>query len=101
MPLIASLLSLQVLLPGDGVPLSLLAATAVVTLVLTAIVASHVVRRSVLPTVRQSGLTSWQHRAGRLVFVPSRDPDARGRTRPRAPTPLRRPRVVSAQLLPA
>ncbi|TWP33896.1 DUF6412 domain-containing protein [Leekyejoonella antrihumi] len=86
-----SLQSALLLGPGhDGLlPLSMLAAAAV-TLALASVLARELLRR-LIPLAAPISPSAARDRSGQhLAAVPQRDPDARGRTRPRAPTSGRR-----------
>ena len=90
MPLLALLLGLLRVLTGDVLlgPAGLTAVAAAATLVLLAgVVAGTLAAARLLgaraPTVVRDG--ALRRRAFRTAFLPQRDPDARGRRRPRAP----------------
>ncbi|MBV9384095.1 MAG: hypothetical protein JOY82_15155 [Streptosporangiaceae bacterium] len=60
-------------------------AAAVLTVVLVALVATCAgVARTAIPLVRRT--TAFREKSWRAAFLRQRDPDADGRTRPRAPT---------------
>ncbi|MFD4139571.1 MULTISPECIES: DUF6412 domain-containing protein [unclassified Streptomyces] len=93
-PLLRSTGLLVLLLTGlfviDGAGMSAvaaLAATATATAaVASAIVACAVVSARCAPVVPRTRIrTALRDRRRRTAFLPQRDPDARGRTRPRAP----------------
>ncbi|MFB7663768.1 DUF6412 domain-containing protein [Kitasatospora sp. NPDC056138] len=90
MPFVAVLLGLLRVLTGELLtgPAGLTAVAAAATLVLLAGVAAGVLatgRRlgARAPAIVRSG--ALRRRAFRTAFLPQRDPDARGRRRPRAP----------------
>ncbi|WP_420492775.1 DUF6412 domain-containing protein [Kitasatospora camelliae] len=90
MPVVALLLALLRVLTGDqllGQPaLAVVAATAAVVLLAGAVAGTLVAARLLgarAPSTVRDGVL--RRRAYRTAFLPQRDPDARGRRRPRAP----------------
>ncbi|WP_042389973.1 DUF6412 domain-containing protein [Streptacidiphilus melanogenes] len=79
--------TLHLLLPGDG---PLLAVAALATLALLVTAATHGAVRGRLGPLTGSAAARrpgpWRAYAWHTAFIPQRDPDARGRRRPRAPS---------------
>ncbi|GAA2144173.1 hypothetical protein GCM10009760_31410 [Kitasatospora kazusensis] len=90
MPLLAVLLGLLRLLTGDTItgPAGLTAVAAAATLALLAGVVAGTLATARLLGARAPAFVrdgTLRRRAFRTAFLPQRDPDARGRRRPRAP----------------
>ncbi|WP_237555267.1 DUF6412 domain-containing protein [Streptomyces sp. SID4948] len=87
MPAVLLFLALaQILLTGPGLSLSAAVAVAATATAAAALVRCTVAAaRSVPVAPRQRVRTALRDRWERTAFLPQRDPDARGRTRPRAP----------------